>query len=833
MKNTLFILGLVISVAAYSQTDTIQNNDSGLSTRQKLNEDILKGNDHADTIPVLRTDINTNVDTLEIIRSDVNTNKGTGTDNAASISDLDDTVAVHLDTLQAIRPDVNTNTATGATNATNISNNSVAIGTKLTSTDTTAMLAPYATNDTTAAIRVDVNKNSDSIVIHRDDLNDLITGLVLSNNRISVLEGADVAAPYPDSAWILPDNDSTIFILFNEAFDENATFTVNSAFSFTYGEVSYTAGSVDSTNAGGALVTMYAGINIPSDSVVYCAYTKPGSGGLRDESFNYVADFDTFLVFNSVSTSEYQSLSYHKFNGDLTDEYNVYNGTAINTIAYTNDTALIFADSDGNDAVLISSPITGDFSISYWIYLDEGNVNEDYYIFSSSYNTGPAGFYHYANGSGAGTFALQTYAENGTGAGRQYAWDGNYTMLDDTWNHVVMTVDVDGNGTDAYTSFYLNNVDVTTDSIITGFSDFTVTSDIYIANEKAPSPTKGLREGAILGEIAVFDHVLGSWEIDSLYSIRGDRLWKITSTQTPDDYDSTRIVYETVNFTGVTPGVTITESLIDGFFIGSGAPTSTANQEVEDFLGDTVMAFTLPATTANTGVQWQYNMPSSYDEVWFGYNFWVPSDFILPHADSKFPGVTVGGTTTSVPTGGVYPTYCSGVSPIYQTTWGTTLRGLIIQGGYYSPFTDAADGFGIYSYNHSMYFKGACSNPTYGEKYRVPNDYWTYGAWNSMHFRIKANTVTVEGTGDANGILEIYANGVCRYLKTDMVMRNYSDDKIDEYFILLLSGYDLSRTRAQSVKFDDFQLWMPSPGSSLRGGPNAIGTDISSFITTK
>lgn len=146
MKKILIILGLALSAACYSQTAEIENNESGASARAKINETIVKANDHADTIPVLRTDINNNVDSLDLLRTDVNTSKATTTDHAEDIS-------ANTDSVTDIRTDVNTNTATGVTNGTNISSNSISISTNASGiSDNT---------DTATAQRVDINNKGD------------------------------------------------------------------------------------------------------------------------------------------------------------------------------------------------------------------------------------------------------------------------------------------------------------------------------------------------------------------------------------------------------------------------------------------------------------------------------------------------------------------------------------------------------------------------------------------------------------------------------------------------------------------------------------------------
>ena len=688
--------------------------------------------------------------------------------------------------------------------------------------------------------------------VYNDSIEILQAALTLANSKIAALEGADVTAPYPDSAYILPSNDSAIYVVFGESFAENVTYTIDNAFSFTYGTET---GTVDSASAGGAVAIIYCGTNIPADSVVYIAYTKPATGGLRDDARNYVADFDTFLVFNGVASSLYIADAYYKFNGDLTDEYGVYNGTPINTIEYTGDTALIFSGSDGNDAVLVSNMLGGDFSIAYWVYADEGDQNEDYMIFANTYSAGGAGFYHYLNGNGAGKFALQATVRDSEGV-NTFAFDDGYSMFDDTWNHVVATFDVDGNGTHAYAGFYLNGTKVNdNDSILADFSDFTITGDLYIGAEKAPSATKGLREGAILGELAVFDYILTQDNIDSLYAIGGDRLWYSTSTQAPTGYTDTRTIYESIDFTGELPEVfslanKVTHlATIESWFSGDvrSVIDNTYNLGgVADFLGDTCFFTIIPAVEV-AGSQILADMPGDYEEVWFGYNFWVPTNWSSPNVSGKFPGVggyPGTGDGSNLPDGCMFPPGCDPTAfdppdnthDVYAIDWGFTAKTLVIKD---AVFPDGCcGGFGGYVYHHGLDWYGneSCivNKFTCGENmYITPA--WPEGTWNNITFRYVMNTVTTPGAGDANGIIEIYKNGICKFVATDIIYRNYSDIYVDVYMwsIFLGGSRDLARNWATTTYFDDFELWMPDIGSNLRGAPHALEFDITSFITTK
>ena len=177
MLRLNILLGIILlGSVAFGQTAEIENGEGGESVRTKLNEDINKGNDHADTIPELRIDINKNVDTLGVhldtlqsIRTDVNSN----TDSLAvhldtlqairvNVNGNADSLAIHLDTIQALRVDVNSNADSIAVHLDSLQALRVDVNSNVDS------LGVHL--DTLQSIRVDVNSNADSLAIHLDTL---------------------------------------------------------------------------------------------------------------------------------------------------------------------------------------------------------------------------------------------------------------------------------------------------------------------------------------------------------------------------------------------------------------------------------------------------------------------------------------------------------------------------------------------------------------------------------------------------------------------------------------------------------------------------------------
>ena len=264
MLRLNILLGIILlGSVAFGQTAEIENGEGGESVRTKLNEDINKGNDHADTIPVLRIDINKNVDTLQDIRIDVNA-KLPITDTTAMLvpyileSEIDLTASdtatmltpyiTRGDTASMLTPYILeseidlTASDTAAMLVPYILESEI----DLTASDTATMLAPYATDDTTdqirldlnaeialsadtsAAQRVDINDNSDSITIHRDDLALLIA-------KVSSLE---------DSVYTIQPTDATLLVYYDFEDDlednsiNNNTGAEINKFSFSFYDIS-------------------------------------------------------------------------------------------------------------------------------------------------------------------------------------------------------------------------------------------------------------------------------------------------------------------------------------------------------------------------------------------------------------------------------------------------------------------------------------------------------------------------------------------------------------------------------------------------------------------
>ena len=696
---------------------------------------------------------------------------------------------------------------------------------------------PLANEDTTIQLRIEIDNatdtsniqttkintniqsasdNSDSVTIHRTELDSLRSKSNADDLRISILEGADVTAPVVDSAFIQTGNDSVIWVQFDETLGQAGNDSVTNAFSWTYGTEN---GSTDSVVISGVFAVIYSSINIPGDSVVYMSYNKPVTLGVHDPSYNYTADFSNKLVFNGTSIAEYEAFAFWKFNSNLNDTYGNYDGVAVNTITFTSDTAIIFSEADGNDAVNVGDILSADHTLWMWLYLDE-DANESYYIWANRDSDTDDGFTFFADGNGAGTFNLNYRVGNGVSG--TFAFDNGGDFAVDTWHHVAVLVDRDGNATDAYASIYIDGVIANdNDSVLQNFSDdFAVSGADNIIGARDPGSEKdGLREGAIIGEFGLDNVLWTQAQIDSSFAIGGDRLWFVDATPTPESYDTSYVIYELIDFTDLPLGPWTSESM-DTIFTGTVVEASATEGTIAELLGDTCWRVDIPPINNVAGKQIRAMLPTTYSEGWFSFNFYLPADFVWS-VGGKLPGIAVTerGASNDVVAGGVVAPGCDpGDDLEYTATEGSSARTAII---------DPSD-FGVYLYHHGMTFKSSCRT-TYGDDLSSDNS-WALQTWHNLTVRVIINTIDTEGNGNADGILEIYKDGVCGFIKTDIIYRQYSDMFFDQYFWSLFFGgpSDPSRTNSTSVYFDDAVWWTWADGHPYAVGQNAnpVGTTL-------
>ena len=640
-------------------------------------------------------------------------------------------------------------------------------------------------------------------------------------NRIKVLEGGDVIAPGVDSAYIQTGNDSVIIVLFNEALGQADNDSVVYGFSFTYGS---NDGTLDSAIVSELKVYLYSSINIPGDDTVYVSYTKPVSKGVHDPSYNYTASFSNKLAFNGTSLAAYDPFAWWRFNGDLLDDGTLYDGTAVNTITYTGDTALIFSEADGDDAVNIGDTIPDQHTFWCWLLLDEG-ADFNYYIFANKNLNAEDGFSFYANGDAGGTFGFTYIA--GNGVDDTYAYENTGTFKDDTWHHLVVSVDREGDGTDAYVKIYVDGVQTNagTDFTLTNFSDdFAVSGQDIIIGARAPgAESDGLRNGAIMGEFGVAGEVWTQAQIDSSFAQGGEGLWSVGSTPVPETYETVYTIYETIDFTG--------EDLdewsmadIDAAFIGDAISYDGTNGYITTLGSDTVWRVDAPASTTHSfmGQRIKMELPTTYSEVWLSYNFWLPSTWDTEGMSGKFPGLMVSnqGVTTECQTGYAVAASCTDIDLIpgrYLITDGSSPRGGFEE-----------NDFGIYMYSHNLRRRLVGCNVVYGDNF-YPGETWAKQTWHNMTYRMVINDLYSEGVGRTNGIIEMYKDGVCVEVVTGIIFREYSDLYFDQYFLGLFFGGPIYPERpTTAVYFDDIILWDFQDGHGYAKGntANALGTVI-------
>ena len=652
------------------------------------------------------------------------------------------------------------------------------------------------------------------------------------NQRIAVLEGLDVIAPGVDSAFVRSDNDSIIWVLFDEELGVSGNDSIATAFSFTYGTET---GSIDSAIVAGLYVLIY-GTNIPSDSIVYVSYVRPSTSGVHDPDYNYTTSFTNKLAFNGTVATYKQATAYYRFNNTYTDDGGNHNASAVNNVPFSGDTAIYFPDSDGNDAVNQGDFLTGDNSISVWFKATEDEP-ENYYLYGNGVSTDTDVWYTYLDGSGSGTYDVTTQVIDGS-ANSTFAKSAE-DLTTNTWHHLVMVTDVDRGSGDASIKYYIDGSfsydDTTLTEPFNGPID--VTGTTHIGN--SPGSVLGFRENMVIGEFAVFNGELLTQEnVDSLYaigSVGGDRLWQTSATPTPPSYDTSYVIYEYIDFANWTPQANPPQDTIADFFTGAleeYGGQSRANIVVFD--GDTVFSVLLPSgATGDQGTSIRALFPGDYDSVWHGYDFWVPLDWAWPNGSGKMWGVLAHQASGSlIPGGGMYPPGCTeyAENPPYTYDWdgGTSIRGEMSGGWLSGVDYDVNAAFGAYIYHHGQWWSssGACVEDklSYGED--LYSTSWVRGQWNRIDFRYVMNTVTVEGTGDANGILEIWQNGVCVATRSNFIFRNYSDIHFDAYMWTCINKRDAERTQAYTIYYQNATLWNFADGHPYAVGhaTNAIGT---------
>lgn len=648
--------------------------------------------------------------------------------------------------------------------------------------------------------------------------------------RIRVLEGDDVTSPGIDSAYIETGNDSTIIAVFDEQLMTESTDSVMYAFSFTYGVESGDTGTIDSAKVAADRAYIHCGENIPTTDTVYLSYEDPVTGGIHDVAGNPLRDFTNKLVFNGTAVSEYVPVSWWKCNGNFLDAVGANNGTEVNNVPFSGDTAWYFSDADGNDAVNVGSiALEAEHAWSFWLTMVEDAI-ENYYLVANMGGAAEDGFNCFVNGGGAGTYSI-TY-QAGNGAGGTFAYSNTANLEDGVRHNIIINVNSIGNGDSAWVKMYNNGVLMNAvDSVLAGYSgDFALSGqDIIIGANDPGNENVGFREGALIDNAVLFDHQLTSDERDSIVANEGNRLWTEGATSVPEAYyDVTWTEYERINFGDAGHLGELTQADLEGLYIGDFIWDSNPGWLVS-YGGDTVNRVYHQPVVEYGGGQYAMDMPGDYNEGWYFFNVLLGPDFPSNWSNTgKIPGVGVRSYDGTYPPTGcatspgcsywyTYPKACH----IINTESGSSIRGSIV--------SEDKD-FGWYIYWPDMPLE-VCTETfaSYGVDFAGGfADEWTLGEWHNVGMRVVLNTVTVEGVGDPNGILEFYKDGVCGAVYDDFIFRNYSSMNIDVYLHSIFFGGqdDPSRIEGCYTYWDDFVWGMPEPGSELKTGPvtNPIGT---------
>lgn len=633
--------------------------------------------------------------------------------------------------------------------------------------------------------------------------------------RIRVLEGADVIAPGADSAFIQIGNDSLIRILMTELLGLADNDSIQYGLSYTYGTET---GTIDSAIVSGLYLFVYVGENIPLDSIVYISYLKPVSKGIHDPSYNYTASFSNKLVFNGTSATEYQAFVYHLLNGNLDDKYGVFDGTPVGSQNYLADTAFYFPDSDGNDGFEIDS-LPNQHTL-WWEFKLVEDAAESYYLAANKDTDTEDGFSLKAAANGSGDFGLTYVVGNGVASTFAYT-SVSYSI--GIWYQVVCTVNRYGDGSDAWVSFYVNGVKNTTDTVCVGFSDdFAVGGqDIIIGARDPATPSDGLREDAVLGKFGIDSTIWTQVKVDSLWARTDDDLWNVGAVPTPEEYYTDSIVHEWITFDGHALG-DLSEAEVDALFTGTTiSANSTYNGEI--VMLDTARCWKIPAPKSNypsIGRRIVVTTPGEFTEVWYSENDYLAvswPDGLVGKASGLI--VSDSGATTSQ-TGEAVSANCT--DPAWESSKYLITDGSTPRGGFFGL------DFGTYMYDHNKRRLLTGCNVEYGTYY-LPEEPWTRQTWYNRTIRVVLNTVDTEGTGNADGVLEIYIEGVCVLSRGDIIYREYSDLYIDQYWLgMFFGGGAYPDREATDMYIDDPCLWNLADGHGYAKGNNAnpVGTVI-------
>ena len=325
-----------------------------------------------------------------------------------------------------------------------------------------------------------------------------------------------------------------------------------------------------------------------------------------------------------------------------------------------------------------------------------------------------------------------------------------------------------------------------------------------------------------MGEFGIAGEVWTQTQIDSSFAQGGESLWSVGSTPVPESYEIAYTIHEEYDFTG--------EALdewsmadIDAAFTGNAISYDTKNGFITTLGSDTVWRIDAPKSIYNAiGQRIIVELPTTYSELWFSYNFYLPPSWPDDGENGKTSGILVSnqGVSTDCQTGEAVAASCTDpdwIASRYLITDGSSPRGGM-----------SDNDFGIYMYDHNLRRTLVGCNVVYG-RYLMSGEGWGKQTWNNMTYRMVINDLYSEGVGRANGIIEIYKDGVCVEVVTGIIFREYSNMYFDQYFLGMSFGGPIYPDRATTaIYIDDIVLWDLQDGHGFAKGntANAVGTVI-------
>ena len=563
--------------------------------------------------------------------------------------------------------------------------------------------------------------------------------------------------------------------------------------------------SIDSIHMQSSAVVYYTAD--VTGTVLRMSYTAPETGGIissYDLPMASITDEPVYINNFGTGDREKSSLVWYPFNGDLIEVYTSIAATeniSVGALEYV-DTVLNFPSPYNSASVIIGDPgLTGDFTLSFRAYMAY-DYDDNFFAFANTNSVTQDGFTVYFDGDGTDDYSINFSTGNGSTYSTVSSAMGD--ISEDTWHDVAIVVDVDGDGTDAYATIYVDGVLTNAaDSVLDDMSDaFDISGkDFHLGALNAPR--FGFLQDDKLDEFRIWNEKLTTDFIDSLEAFPFREPFGGTPTDPPSPtVDSVFTVilgperFDDAAF-AVPGNYTVAQAITD--FYGTPSPykpvdNGYAKLEIDN--SDTCLVLYVDSGQwCNSS--WNQSIYSSvdhYDEFYLSADIQYRLGWVQ-NAGGKHLGIYCWPAGSASPDGGTTP----GMDP--DQGWSSRSGWYFVDPVYTSIPGTLTD----YVYSHDI-LKLA------GKEYLLSNPITFDGSWINITRRFVMNT-----PGQRNGILEVFLDGECVFTKNNIIWLTTLTSAYDYTHIVfsLYFGGDKSYQTAQRdeyVKFDNVFLYTPAAG---------------------